>query len=36
MGLARWPQLVANELFEQAVNLGRGGSGKLLSACATP
>lgn len=30
MGLARWPQLVANELFEQAVNLGRGGSGKLL------
>ena len=30
MGLARWPQLVANELFEQAVNLGRDGSGKLL------
>ena len=30
MGLARWPQLLANELFEQAVNLGRGGSGKLL------
>lgn len=30
MGLVRWPQLVANELFEQAVNLGRGGSGRLL------
>ena len=30
MGLAAFPQLVANELFEQAVNLGRGGSGRLL------
>lgn len=30
MGLARFPQAVADELFEQAVNLGRGGTGKLL------
>mgnify|MGYP000754339506 CR=1 FL=1 len=29
MGLARWPQLVANELFEQAVNLDGGGSSTL-------
>ena len=30
MGLARFPQPVANEIFEQAVNLGRGGAGKYL------
>lgn len=30
MGLARFPQDVANELFEQAVNLGRGGSGRYV------
>ena len=37
MGLAFLPQPVANELFEQAVNLGRAGSGKyvqrLCNAC---
>lgn len=27
MQLAQFPQIVADELFEQAVNLGRGGSG---------
>lgn len=30
MGIAHLPQDLANELFEQAVNLGRGGAGKLL------
>ncbi len=30
MGLARFPQSVANEIFEQSVNLGRGGAGKYL------
>lgn len=30
MRLDQFPQPVADELFEQAVNLGRGGSGKLL------
>lgn len=30
MNLAPLPQELANELFEQAVNLGRGGAGKLL------
>lgn len=30
MGIAQFPQYVANELFEQSVNMGRGGSGKLL------
>lgn len=30
MGIAQYPQYVANELFEQAVNMGRGGSGKLI------
>lgn len=30
MRLAEYPQMVADELFEQAVNLGRGGSGKLV------
>ncbi len=30
MRLGQFPQIVADELFEQAVNLGRGGSGKLL------
>lgn len=30
MGLARFPQPVADELFEQAVNLGRGGAGRYL------
>lgn len=30
MQLARFPQAVANELFEQAVNLGRGGAGRYL------
>ena len=37
MGLASFPQAIANELFEQAVNLGRAGSGKyvqrLCNAC---
>lgn len=28
LGLASLPQAVANEIFEQAVNLGKGGSGK--------
>ena len=30
MGLAQFPQAVANEIFEQSVNLGRGGAGKYL------
>ena len=30
MGLAQFPQPVANEIFEQSVNLGRGGAGKYL------
>lgn len=30
MGIAQFPQYVANELFEQAVNMGRSGSGKYL------
>lgn len=30
MGLARFPQIVADEMFEQAVNLGRGGSGRYV------
>ena len=30
LGLARFPQSVANEIFEQSVNLGRGGAGKYL------
>ena len=30
LGLARLPQAVADEIFEQAVNLGRGGAGKLV------
>lgn len=30
MKIAQYPQVVANELFEQAINLGRGGSGKLV------
>lgn len=30
MGIARFSQPVADELFEQAVNLGRGGSGRYL------
>lgn len=30
MGLARFPQSVANEIFEQSVNMGRGGAGKYL------
>lgn len=30
MRIAHLPQNLANELFEQAVNLGRGGAGKLL------
>lgn len=30
MGLAQFPQIVADELFEQAVNLGRGGAGRYV------
>lgn len=30
MQIAQFPQAVANELFEQAVNLGRGGAGRYL------
>lgn len=30
MGLARFPQAVADEIFDQAVNLGRGGAGRSL------
>lgn len=30
MGLAQFPQAVADEIFEQAINLGRGGSGRYL------
>lgn len=30
MGLARFPQAVANEIFEQSINLGRGGAGRYL------
>lgn len=30
MGLEQFPQDVANEIFEQSVNLGRGGAGKYL------
>ncbi len=30
MGLAQFPQTVANEIFEQAINLGRAGSGRYL------
>lgn len=30
MRLDQFPQIVANELFEQAVNLGRGGSGRYV------
>jgi len=30
MGLEQFPQEVANEIFEQSVNLGRGGAGKYL------
>ena len=30
LGLAGLPQELANEIFEQAVNLGRGGAGKLV------
>ena len=30
MGLEQFPQAVANEIFEQSVNLGRGGAGKYL------
>ena len=30
LGLANLPQALASELFEQAVNLGRGGSGRYL------
>ena len=30
MGLVQFPQAVANEIFEQAVNLGRGGAGRYL------
>ena len=30
MGLGMLPQTLANELFEQAVNLGRGGAGRYL------
>ena len=30
MGLAQFPQPVANEIFEQSINLGRGGAGKYL------
>lgn len=30
MGLGEFPQNVANEMFEQAVNLGKGGQGKIL------
>ena len=30
MGISDFPQPIANELFEQAVNLGRGGSGRLV------
>lgn len=30
MGLSRFPQIVADEMFEQAVNLGLGGSGRYV------
>ena len=30
MRLGQFPQIVADELFEQAVNLGRGGSGRYV------
>lgn len=30
MGLASLPQVLADEIFEQAVNLGRGGAGRYL------
>ncbi len=30
MGLAQFPQSVANEIFEQAINLGRAGSGRYV------
>lgn len=30
MQLIRFPQIVADEMFEQAVNLGRGGSGRYV------
>ena len=30
MGLARFPQSVADEIFEQSINLGRGGAGRYL------
>lgn len=30
MGLDRFPQSVADEIFEQSVNLGRGGAGRYL------
>lgn len=30
MGLARFPQAVADEIFEQSVNLGRAGAGRSL------
>lgn len=30
LGLGRFPQEVSNEIFEQAVNMGKGGAGKLL------
>lgn len=30
MGLAQFPQPVADEIFEQSINLGRGGAGRYL------
>lgn len=36
MQIAQFPQAVADEIFEQAVNLGRGGAGRYRSVSAMP